>query len=159
MLCDDCGKNQATYHEIRKINGRTAQVHLCEQCRRKHGYDVLPLSGMGDILGSFNEFFGAPGIEDATCEYCGTNINDFLGTGYLGCEHCYDRFSRSILPQLRQMQRKVQHVGKIPGKKSSEPVSEYARLKAELDKAVEAEDYEKAGRINEQLKKLKENRQ
>ena len=58
MLCDDCGKNQATYHEIRKINGRTTQVHLCEQCRRKHGYDVLPLSGMGDILGSFNEFFG-----------------------------------------------------------------------------------------------------
>ena len=159
MLCDDCGKNQATYNEIRKINGRTAQVQLCEQCRRKHGYDVLPLSGMGDILGRFNEFFGAPGIEDATCEYCGTNINDFLGTGYLGCEHCYDRFSRSILPQLRQMQRKVQHVGKIPGKKSSEPVSEYARLKAELDKAVEAEDYEKAGRINEQLKKLKENRQ
>lgn len=158
MLCDDCGKNQATYHEIRKINGRTTQVHLCDQCRNNRGYDVLPLSGMGDILGSFNEFFGSESLGDATCEYCGTAIGDFLSTGYLGCEHCYDKFSRSILPQLRQIQRKVQHVGKVPGQKSNDSVSEYARLKAELDKAIEVEDYEKAGRINEQLKKLKESK-
>ena len=123
MLCDDCGKNQATYHEIRKINGRTTQVHLCEQCRRKHGYDVLPLSGMGDILGSFNEFFGTPNIENDTCEYCGTNLNDFLSTGYLGCEHCYDRFSRSILPQLKQMQRKV------PARRTVNPSASMRALK------------------------------
>ena len=95
MLCDECGKNQATYHEIRKINGRRTEVHLCDACRRKNGYDVLPVSGMGDVFGSFDEFFGNGMREDETCEFCGTNIRDFLETGYLGCEHCYDKFSRN----------------------------------------------------------------
>ena len=155
MLCGDCGKNQATYHEIRTINGRRTEVHLCEQCRRKKGYDVLPMSGMGDVFGSFDEFFGG-GTENETCEFCGTNIRDFYDTGYVGCEKCYDRFSRAILPQLQRIQKKVQHVGKQPDKKRSAPLDEYGRLKAELDKAIELEDYEKAGKINEQLKKLKE---
>ncbi len=158
MLCDDCGKNQATYHEVRSINGRRTEVHLCEQCRRKNGYDSLPLSGMGDVFGSFDEFFGGA-REDETCEFCGTNIRDFLDTGYVGCEHCYDRFSRALLPQMQRIQKKVQHVGKVPGRKQQGTLSEYDRLKAELDKAIEVEDYEKAGKINEQLKRLKEGRQ
>ena len=66
MLCDECGKNQATYHEIRKINGRRTEVHLCDACRRKNGYDVLPVSGMGDVFGSFDEFFGNGMREDET---------------------------------------------------------------------------------------------
>ena len=76
MLCDECGKNQATYHEIRKINGRRTEVHLCDACRRKNGYDVLPVSGMGDVFGSFDEFFGNGMREDETCEFCGTNIRE-----------------------------------------------------------------------------------
>lgn len=156
MLCDECGKNQATYHEIRKINGWRTEVHLCDACRRKNGYDVLPVSGMGDVFGSFDEFFGNGMREDETCEFCGTNIRDFLETGYLGCEHCYDKFSRTVLPQLQRIQKKVMHAGKAPGQKQASGLSEYDRLKAELDKAIEVEDYEKAGKINEQLKRLKE---
>lgn len=157
MLCDDCGKNEATYHSIRKINGMKTETHLCAECRRMRGYDDMPLSGIGDMLGSFGGFFGEPIMPTATCEYCGTTADDFLSTGYLGCEHCYEKFNRAILPQLQQLQPKVQHVGKEPGRQSQH-ISEYARLQAELNKAIELEDYVKAGEINEQLKKLKENK-
>ena len=29
MLCDECGKNEATFHSIKKINGVTTERHLC----------------------------------------------------------------------------------------------------------------------------------
>lgn len=157
MLCDDCKQNEATYHSIRKINGIKTETHLCAQCRKKHEFDSLPLSGIGDMFGAFGDFFGSSVMGNSTCEYCGTTADDYLSTGFVGCEHCYDQFSRVILQQLQQMQQKIQHVGKLPGQQTA-PTSEYARLKAELDKAIEVEDYERAGRINEELKKLKENK-
>ena len=157
MLCDDCKTNEATFHSIRRINGVKTETHLCAECQKKHGYEMLPISGLGDIFGTFNDFFGDSLLPSSVCESCGTTSEDFLSTGYVGCEHCYDQFNRLILPRLQQMQQKIQHTGKQPGQ-NEKPLSEYDRLKCELDKAIEIEDYEKAGQINEQLKKLKENK-
>ena len=161
MLCQHCKKNEASYHAVKIVNGVQTETHLCSECRRKLGVDLTSVDTFGvfgDIFGALNGFFGDGLLESATCEHCGTTSDRFLRTGRVGCEHCYDKFNTLILPRLQQTQQKIRHVGKTPDKKSNNPLSEYDKLKMELDKAIEVEDYEKAGRINEQLKKLKENK-
>ena len=39
MKCDQCGQ-EATVHELRVVNGKKVERHLCEACARKH--NLLP---------------------------------------------------------------------------------------------------------------------
>ena len=93
------------------------------------------------------------------CAECGTTEEEFLNTGYVGCENCYKEFANLILPRVSQMQQGLVHVGKMPAVAAATAEGEYARLKAELKKAVDAEDYERAAKINLKLKKLKNDAQ
>ena len=36
MLCNECGKNQATVHSVQYVNGAKSEVHLCSQCAKHH---------------------------------------------------------------------------------------------------------------------------
>ena len=48
MLCQQCGKNQATVNMTMQINNQTAQLHVCNECFKEL---------QGQIMGS-NDFFG-----------------------------------------------------------------------------------------------------
>ena len=41
MLCQNCGKNEATTHLKRIINGEAAETHLCSQCAAALGYNSV----------------------------------------------------------------------------------------------------------------------
>lgn len=46
MLCQNCGKNEATTHIKRIVNGEPSELHLCTACAEHLGYaDVF--SGIG----------------------------------------------------------------------------------------------------------------
>ena len=56
MLCQNCGKYEATTHIKRIVNGEATEAHLCSDCARALGYDsVFPDFGFyfSDMLGSF----------------------------------------------------------------------------------------------------------
>ena len=36
MLCGDCGKNEATIHFTKIVNGDVTELHLCEECAKKY---------------------------------------------------------------------------------------------------------------------------
>ena len=151
MVCDECGKNEATFHSIKKINGVTTERHLCSECNKKYG-NMLKLSNIGDLFSNFTSMFDTR--HDAIiCPKCGTTSDDFLETGYVGCPHCYKEFSTIILPAIQKMQNDLRHVGKVPGGVRPR-TSEIDKLKADLQKAVEREDYEQAMVISDKLKEL-----
>ena len=157
MLCDACKKNEATYHTIRQYNGIKTETHLCAECRRK-----FVTGGISDFANAFfSDFSSVFGNAKKTrvCAECGTTEEEFLNTGYVGCENCYKEFANLILPRVSQMQQGLVHVGKMPAVAAATAEGEYARLKAELKKAVDAEDYERAAKINLKLKKLKNDAQ
>ena len=56
MLCQNCGKNEATTHIKRVVNGDTTETHLCAECAQHLGYGDM-FSGFGlnldDFFGSF----------------------------------------------------------------------------------------------------------
>ena len=76
MLCQNCGKNEATTHVKRVVNGDTTEMHLCQNCAEHLGYGDL-FSGFGFDLG--NIFSGILGEDmpllssahEEKCPKCG----------------------------------------------------------------------------------------
>ena len=83
---------------------------------------------------------------------------DFAQTGRLGCANCYDVFEKLLTPLLKRVQRQVYHVGKVPTKVPSKIKETHAlrELHSRLEKAVQAEAYEEAASIRDEIKNLEE---
>ena len=91
--------------------------------------------------------------ETGTCPQCGMSWSDFSQTGLLGCEHDYPAFDKDLTPLLqRAHDGATHHFGKVPtrARGTTVPVKRQVdlnRLRKELSRAVEAEDYEKAAKL------------
>ena len=57
MLCNECGKNQATVHSVQYINGAKSEVHLCAECAKHHPELNMNLFSTGDFFKSFFDDF------------------------------------------------------------------------------------------------------
>ncbi len=117
-------------------------------------------------------------LNNFTCPECGQNLQDFKETGLFGCPHCYSKFRKMIEPLLDEIHSRHQHLtnDNIPQSKSLtlEIVNDKDRnsdnnkieldrltgnpeiitLKKSLKTAIEAEDYEQAAVIRDQIKKI-----
>ena len=52
------------------------------------------------------------------CLKCETSLNDFLLTGKVGCEHCYDVFNEEVSALIKSQNGRDFHVGKTPNGKT-----------------------------------------
>jgi len=161
-MCERCGKHpaQVFYTDIQE--GKVSQFHLCKECAEELGGANASLSGefaISNLLaGMLDE--GIPGEEMATktvCATCGLSYGDFKETGRLGCPDCYDSFSASLRHLLRRIHGSNQHEGKVPSSqlKLVAEKREVRRLQVLLQKAIEAEEFERAAEIRDQLKDTK----
>ena len=57
MLCQNCGKNEATTHIKQVINGDTAERHLCSDCAEHLGYGDA-FSGFGFAVAAHTLLYG-----------------------------------------------------------------------------------------------------
>lgn len=167
MLCEVCHKNEANVHIKKIINGEKKELHVCEKCAKEvEGLDInadmdfiSPFS-FQNILSGIMDYIGTtyPDMRSSelTCKNCGTTYSEFKETGLLGCSECYKNFSSMIQPVISRVQGNVVHNGKIP-KESGKQIIERNRindLKAELKKAVETEEYEKAAKLRDELRAI-----
>ena len=158
MLCDECGKREATFHSIKNINGVTSERHLCAECQKKHGGSLMHMSDLSNLFSGFGGFFDEPRLtkrDEYICPSCGTTGDEFLRTGFVGCSDCYKEFAPILMPVIRRMQGDVSHVGKVPAGVENSVSTEYDRLKKELEKASEREEYEQASIIRDRMRQLK----
>jgi len=95
------------------------------------------------------------------CPVCGLTWAQFRKSGLMGCPHDYALFDAKLQPLLARAQEgATQHAGKVPVKmRQGEPVRQVVtlRLRRELQKALDAENYEQAALLRDQLKKLGSN--
>lgn len=164
MLCQNCGKNEATTHIKRVVNGEATQMHLCRGCAEHLGYGDM-FSGFGFNL---DEFFGGllgentqgilnPGNDK--CPKCGYTFNDIVKSGHLGCADCYRKFYDSLLPSLQKIHGKIKHTGKqamVACEKSSgeAKINPVAKLKEDLQKAIEEQNFEEAAVLRDRIKEM-----
>jgi protein arginine kinase activator len=162
MLCQDCGKKKATVHLTQVINNKKVVLNLCEECAEKRGFRN-PLEGVPFPLAEFlssmlsQAQMKKPGKEAETaCSGCGMSFSDFAKIGRLGCGNCYFTFRSQLNDLLRKVHGNTQHRGKFPRTTRGvmKPLWEENKLQAELKKAIEQEDFERAAQIRDQIRAL-----
>lgn len=160
MLCQNCGKYEATTHIKRIVNGQRAEAHLCSECAGVLGYNNA-FSDFGfnfsDMLSSFfNEnTIGVLSNNVVRCEKCGSSFNDIIKSGKIGCADCYRTFYDKLLPSLERIHGRTHHEGKVISTvKIDTPETKLTDLKAELDKAVGEQNYELAAKLRDEIKEL-----
>ncbi len=160
MLCDNCGKNEAEVHLTQIVENEMATVHLCPACAAEKGWGEpakkLPLDAFLAQMGQ-----AAMSDEEAAiagpCTYCHTTVDDFKQTGRLGCPHCYSIYETQLRAILRRIHGSTHHLGKVyvpPASTQADRSVRLAGLKRKLQRAVEAEDFERAAVIRDQIREL-----
>jgi protein arginine kinase activator len=161
MWCEQCGKEPATVHITRILNGEVETSHLCQSCAKARGefHFALPAPTflLQNFLGGLTNAMQAPsGIgRDPVCPACQTPFSYFQSTGRLGCPACYEAFQAELDPLVRRLHGAERHRGHVP---PTDPrlgrQAELLRLKEELEKAIAQEAYERAAELRDRIRAL-----
>lgn len=159
MLCESCGKNQASIHYTKIINGEIKEHHLCADCISKFSdldFDTSLFfsklfTGLIDNIDEKDEEH-----IDLICPECGLSYKKFKTMGRFGCSKCYNTFEEQLTSLIRGLHGNNTHIGKIP-KRSSVKIflrRETEKLRINLEEAVKKEEFEKAAIIRDEIKTL-----
>jgi protein arginine kinase activator len=158
MLCNVCGKNEATIHLTEIINNQMLELHMCEQCAQEKGADFKSHLSFSDLLSGLSDFpflFEEKKKKAALkCSNCGLTYDEFAKVGRLGCPACYKNFSRALTPLIKRVQRSTQHIGKTTlgtGAKVKANM-QLKELYEKLKKCVQLEEFEEAAKIRDKIK-------
>jgi protein arginine kinase activator len=160
MDCEKCQKTPATVHLTQVVDGEVRKLHLCEECARESGVDLQGPMAIADLLlgmGKPAKPESAGGDGGTACPRCRLRQADFKKTGRLGCPACYETFAAELGGLVRAMHRSEQHAGKIPRSQEARvrASAEAAMLQRELDRAVAAEQFERAAELRDRLQTVR----
>lgn len=161
MLCEECGKNQATVSITVTTGSGVSTRRLCPECTKKMEFSLIK----GDIqsfLSSIMSVLGKEKKEDANeglvCGGCGLSYAEFEHTGRLGCAQCYRDFSAQLKPMLQKIHGRTQHAGRSPAAFVISPQDErnakLTELKQKMEEAVAEENFEAAAGYRDEIRRL-----
>ena len=158
MICEVCQTENATVHLTQIISGKMQKIDLCEKCAKEKGVADPAGFSLADMLlglGAADEI-KTNGAQELVCPQCGFTQPDFKKTGRLGCPQCYVTFSEGLGVILKDMHKGIVHKGKIPSRAAKAEIyrSKLKSLHTELQAAVQAENYEQAASLRDQISNL-----
>ena len=163
LKCDNCNK-PATVHLTEIRNGKKIEKHLCEQCAAQNeGLPVKSHTPINELLTNF--VMAHSGLQKdvgQSCDVCGVTWAEFRQGGLFGCANDYSVFEKDLTPLLqRAHEGATHHVGKVPTRRGGSGVPlkkriDATKLRKELARAVEAEDYERAASLRDQIRQAEE---
>jgi protein arginine kinase activator len=154
--CDICGKNDGSIPVSRMDKeGRKTELVICAECAGKQGFaDVQKVKqSVGEIIAELKTRVAS---EDSAlvCPRCGMTYAEFKRLGRLGCGQCYATFHDQLVPLVRRIHGSAQHVGRAVhgGQKQAQVKVSVQKLREQLTSAIQAEDYERAAALRDQLR-------
>ncbi len=164
-LCDACGKRPATVQLTQVVDDKSTTLHLCEACAAERGLQPDPPSQnlpLADFLSKMSQESPeerAETREEEVCPFCGLTATAFKEGGRLGCPQCYSTFDSSLRSLLRRIHGGTQHVGKVylpPDPTAGELERRLDALRSKLTRAVDAEDFERAAELRDEIRSLEQ---
>lgn len=141
-----------------EINGgKKIEKHLCEDCAEAEGITIktnVPISQLLEdfVLQTSGNIQETPELK---CDLCGMTFAEYRDSTQLGCPNDYEAFASGLVPMIIRAQDGAdQHVGKVPLRagETMRKQNEILRLRSELKRAVQKEDYEQAANLRDQMK-------
>ena len=157
MLCSICKEKEAKFHYTNITGDKVQKVDLCEACAKSKGMENPTGFCFADELfglGAAQEIEQAGGETGLKCPACGFTQADFKKAGRLGCAECYQTFAEPLGGLLKTMHKGTRHTGKVPESlRQGHNLSErLGTLQKRLAKAIEAEDFEQAAVLRDEIK-------
>lgn len=161
MLCQECGKEPATMHFTKIVNGDITELHFCENCAKQYkefDFDTS-FSFHKFLTGLIDNIQGEPvkvNHKELKCDSCGMSYSNFRQIGKFGCPDCYKSFESKLNPLFKEVHGHANHTGKIPRRAGGAigVKKEITRLKNDLDFLVKSEQFEEAAKVRDEIKKL-----
>lgn len=161
--CDQCHERDAVIALTQVSDEQKTTTHLCERCAAERGVETsaslnkIPVSNFLATLGKGVDVAAAmPGpTPPGACHICGASLDDFRETGRLGCADCYLSFEGALRDLLRRLHGSTRHAGEryaAPGVALPPEPSTGAVLREQLRQAIEAERFELAAQLRDQLR-------
>lgn len=148
MLCQHCKKNTATRNSVVIVGDKKFESHLCAGCYAALCGDMYSAS---DVLEEFEDLLPAVKV----CPVCGTAFTDYERSGLLGCASCYDVFKSELLPVIKSIHGKTEHVGKRGS--NNDELGLHRRLKTlqkQLEDALREKRFSEAGKLNKRIDEI-----
>ena len=125
---------------MRVVNGVSTSYFVCSHCKAIMENQYKELQERSVLRQT--------PIEERICPVCGMTLNDFLSSGFLGCDHCYRVFEDYLVEYIRGYHGAVHHVGMDA---TPPPPTDVEALYRDLKDAVDADDYTKAAEIKKKI--------
>jgi protein arginine kinase activator len=165
MLCQDCNQNESSVHLTQIVNNKKLVLNLCKDCAEKRGFhspfEHMPFPLAELVTGMVAKTTpaaktGRKSQKVKKCSGCGMSFDDFGKSGRLGCGQCYRTFRPEMADLLRKIHGAPKHRGKslIGEGELMQPMKEETKLRDELRRAVENEEFEKAASLRDQIRTL-----
>jgi protein arginine kinase activator len=162
QTCDQCGAANAVVHLTQIVNNEMKTSHLCEKCAALKGVEGVEEPTNLPLTGFLAQLADGPGPEGPSepqgpCSFCGLTFENFRKAGRLGCPHCYTTFESYLRGLLRRVHGSTQHVGKVylpPDPAASDLEKQVEVLRHKLQRAVDAEDFERAAGIRDKIRAM-----
>lgn len=172
MQCQRCNKKKATVFYRENIGGRVKALRLCGECAEAleaagELEDMsVPLSGiLSPLLRGEEGFLSLPfhGVSSGTsrgavkkCPLCGAGYTELAAVGKVGCSACYTAFSEELSEVIRAIHGRGEHRGRLSAgyRARRDKLLRLEELRGKLKKAVEAEEYELAAGLRDEIRGL-----
>lgn len=178
MLCQSCQKFQATLHQLDVVyddagRSEVQAKNFCASCAKQAGLPVPKASSYPKIMSMLSKAFLNP-LQNAaeanaagasaqptprqeneeselpSCPDCGWTLRDLKQTSRLGCPKDYEIFADYLGEMFERLHGFDSHVD------LSQDEHPLERIQAAMEKAIVAEDYEKAAELRDRLQALQE---
>lgn len=155
MKCEKCKEREATFFYSANLNGNKIEKNLCAECAREEGFgEMLGSAGVfdrafdsmiDDFFSPVRSFAGLPAFD-----FFGEGLRSIMAPAFPRVRLVPDGGKRAAAPVREAAEEK------IPEDMGDEVrlARERAALKAQLEDAVKAEDYEQAIVLRDALRKM-----
>lgn len=169
MLCERCGKREATIHVKEETKAGMNEHYLCEPCAYTSNEQGLFQSSdqpmtIQQLLSNWFGISEGPSPqrmtydkEETVCPNCQLSFQQFLKRGKFGCGTCYETFR----PRLKSIFTKLHnghtaHVGKVPQTFHATFAIErqIEEVREQMQRAVLEERFEDAALYRDEAKRL-----
>jgi len=160
---------KAVFHITELSGGKPLELHLCDEHARQYlNSAVHEPSATGAMAASLAQHMlqqmqqvgqtaeELARVDQQTCPVCGISFYEFRSQGRLGCPNDYTCFREQLDPLILNIHGESEHAGKTPRRcpEGSKQRTQLIRLRREMKEAVAAEDYERASKLRDEIRRI-----
>ena len=162
MICQICGKHNASMLVRQIVGGKTKELYLCRACAKKHHIysddKEMSLSLKAIFDGLVPKLGAREKVNESAhpfaCPDCGMPLSSVKEKKVIGCPRCFFYFRDTVLKFMQEGSGEIFYAGNLPLQPEtfSDVAVSLQHLEDELQKAVENEEYELAAYLRDKIK-------